>query len=145
MARQTSRSRSAAAKRGWKTRRANERKRSTTRSKSKKRTTQRRRSTTRSRSTKRTTQRRRSTTRSKSTKRTTRKRSTSRPRTYRRVSGRYVPSRGSGSFQARHFKGTRPSPSLPAQSFCGSVRRGNDGNLWESREDRNGVCRWRRY
>lgn len=62
-----------------------------------------------------------------------------------RSSGRYVPSRGSGSFQKRHFSSKRRAPSLPAQSYCGSVRRGNDGELWQSRADKNGVCHWYKY
>lgn len=36
----------------------------------------------------------------------------------------------------------RPSPSVSAQDHCGKTMRGNDGNMWLSKEASNGVCRW---
>jgi hypothetical protein len=57
---------------------------------------------------------------------------------------RYVPSRGSGSFQKRHFSRERKGPSLPANSYHWAIRSGNDGNQWESRPDKNNVFHWRR-
>jgi hypothetical protein len=80
-----------------------------------------------------------------------RRRSISRTRSLRhsarqwaRSTGKYVPISGSGSFQKRHFSSKRRGPRMPAQSYCGSVARGVDGELWESRPDSRGVCRWRR-
>lgn len=64
--------------------------------------------------------------------------------TYARALGYGTPRSGTGSYQARHFSSTRQGPPLPAQAYCGSVRRGNDGNLWQSRRDASGSCRWRK-
>lgn len=36
----------------------------------------------------------------------------------------------------------RPSPPYPANTCCGAVRKGNDGRMYQSVADRNGVCRW---
>ena len=129
--------------------------RSSTRSKSRSRSRSRSKST--SRKTKRTSKRRSSTKRrskSKSRRPASKSRSPSRSRSYvsrrrratRRVrsTGRWVPSIGSGSFQSRHFKSGRKGPSLPAQSYRGAIRQGNDGNMWESRPDKNGVFHWKR-
>lgn len=38
----------------------------------------------------------------------------------------------------------RPSPPLPANDYCGQRKRGNDGKMWTSAMDKNGVCRWSR-
>ena len=37
---------------------------------------------------------------------------------------------------------SRPSPPKPANSCCGSISIGNDGNKWESRQLNSGQCRW---
>lgn len=36
----------------------------------------------------------------------------------------------------------RPSPPYPANECCGQIMRGNDGNMYISRPDKNNVCRW---
>jgi len=36
----------------------------------------------------------------------------------------------------------RPSPPFPANQCCGEKILGNDGNMYESRADKNGTCRW---
>jgi len=38
----------------------------------------------------------------------------------------------------------RPSPSLPANDYCGKKKQGNDGNMYESRPNVAGVCSWKR-
>lgn len=38
----------------------------------------------------------------------------------------------------------RNSPPYPANECCGATKWGNDGNLYISVEDRNGVCKWKR-
>jgi len=38
---------------------------------------------------------------------------------------------------------TRPSPPYPANECCGFTKRGNDGNMYKSVSDKNGVCTWR--
>jgi len=43
----------------------------------------------------------------------------------------------------KRFKG-RPSPSLPANQFCGKTVKGNDGNMYISKPNKNGVCSWKR-
>ena len=77
-------------------------------------------------------------------KRVSRTRSYSRPKYWVQPSGRVIPYSGSGSFQKRHFSSKRKGPSLPAQSYCGSTRTGNDGNLWRSVPDKNGNCHWKK-
>jgi hypothetical protein len=37
---------------------------------------------------------------------------------------------------------TRPSPAMPANNCCGVTATGNDGNVWKSVANANGVCRW---
>jgi hypothetical protein len=39
---------------------------------------------------------------------------------------------------------TRPSPPFPANKHCGEVKKGNDGNMYKSVANKNGVCAWRR-
>jgi len=36
----------------------------------------------------------------------------------------------------------RPSPSYPANDYCGKNKKGNDGNMYISKKNKNGVCRW---
>lgn len=36
----------------------------------------------------------------------------------------------------------RPSPPYPANNYCGKNKRGNDKNMYNSKENKNGVCRW---
>ena len=38
----------------------------------------------------------------------------------------------------------RPSPPYPANQCCGEVMRGNDGNMYVSKADKNGTCRWQK-
>ena len=38
----------------------------------------------------------------------------------------------------------RPSPPFPANKNCGKTKKGNDGNLYKSVPNKNGVCAWRR-
>jgi len=40
---------------------------------------------------------------------------------------------------------SRPSPPLPANDFPNAIETGNDGNLYISSANRNGVYRWIRY
>lgn len=61
-----------------------------------------------------------------------------------RVSTSRYPTRGSASFQKRHFSSKRKGPSLPANAHPHERARGNDGNMWMSRPDKNGVFHWKR-
>lgn len=36
----------------------------------------------------------------------------------------------------------RPSPPFPANDFCGKKKKGNDGKMYISKPNKNGVCRW---
>lgn len=36
----------------------------------------------------------------------------------------------------------RPSPPYPANDWCGRNKKGNDGNMYISKKNKNGVCRW---
>ena len=36
----------------------------------------------------------------------------------------------------------RPSPPYPANDYCGKNKRGNDKNMYTSKKNKNGVCRW---
>jgi hypothetical protein len=45
-----------------------------------------------------------------------------------------------GKLAANKYK--RPSPSYPANKFCGKKKRGNDGNMYLSKPNKNGICRW---
>jgi len=38
----------------------------------------------------------------------------------------------------------RPSPSSPANQNCGKKMQGNDGNMYESCANKNGVCSWKK-
>ena len=38
----------------------------------------------------------------------------------------------------------RPSPPYPANKCCGSEMKGNDGNMYVSKRDVHGVCRWKK-
>lgn len=61
-----------------------------------------------------------------------------------RVSTYSYPTRGSASFQKRHFSSKRKGPSLPANAHPHERARGNDGNMWISRPDKNRVFHWKR-
>ena len=37
---------------------------------------------------------------------------------------------------------TRDSPPYPANDYCGKKKKGNDGNMYLSTPDKNGVCKW---
>jgi len=37
---------------------------------------------------------------------------------------------------------TRKSPPYPANEYCGKRKRGNDGKMYLSKPNKNGVCRW---
>ncbi len=39
-------------------------------------------------------------------------------------------------------KKPRPSPSVSATLHCGKRKRGNDGNMYLAKPNKNGVCRW---
>lgn len=36
----------------------------------------------------------------------------------------------------------RVSPPFPANDFCGKKKKGNDGKMYISKPNKNGVCRW---
>jgi len=36
----------------------------------------------------------------------------------------------------------RPSPPYPANDWCGKNKKGNNGNMYTSKKNKNGVCRW---
>uniref|UniRef100_A0A6C0I3I7 Uncharacterized protein n=1 Tax=viral metagenome TaxID=1070528 RepID=A0A6C0I3I7_9ZZZZ len=38
----------------------------------------------------------------------------------------------------------RPSPPYPANENCGKVLQGNDGNMYESRANKKGICSWKK-
>jgi len=38
---------------------------------------------------------------------------------------------------------TRSSPPYPANEHCGQTKKGNDGKMYKSVPDKNGVCRWK--
>ena len=38
----------------------------------------------------------------------------------------------------------RPSPSEPSKLFPGKTKKGNDGNKWQSRPNKNGIYVWRK-
>lgn len=37
---------------------------------------------------------------------------------------------------------SRPSPPYPANECCGQTFKGNDGNYYVSKADKNGTCKW---
>ncbi len=39
-------------------------------------------------------------------------------------------------------KGLRPSPTESATLYCGKKKKGNDGHMYLSKPNKNGVCRW---
>ena len=51
------------------------------------------------------------------------------------ISGRIVHSKTNGKLN-------RPSPSYPANDYCGKTKKGNDGNMYISKKNKNGICRW---
>ena len=38
----------------------------------------------------------------------------------------------------------RPSPSSSANKNCGKTIKGNDGNMYISKPNKNGICRWQK-
>jgi hypothetical protein len=38
--------------------------------------------------------------------------------------------------------GKRPSPNESSTLYCGKRKKGNDGNMYISKPDKNGLCRW---
>jgi hypothetical protein len=38
---------------------------------------------------------------------------------------------------------SRPSPPFPANQCCGMRKLGNDGKMWDSTKNSNGVCTWK--
>jgi hypothetical protein len=50
-----------------------------------------------------------------------------RPRAEQQVSNKYM---------------TRPSPPYPANDFCEKKKKGNDGHMYISKPNKNGICRW---
>ena len=38
---------------------------------------------------------------------------------------------------------TRDSPPYPANEHCGEKKKGNDGKMYISVADKNGICRWK--
>jgi hypothetical protein len=36
----------------------------------------------------------------------------------------------------------RTSPPFPANDFCGKKKKGNDGKMYLSKPNKNGICRW---
>lgn len=38
----------------------------------------------------------------------------------------------------------RPSPPYPANKHCGKQMTGNDGNMYKSTQNKNGVCTWKK-
>lgn len=39
---------------------------------------------------------------------------------------------------------TRKSPPYPANDYCGKKMKGNDGNIYESKPNKNNVCVWKK-
>lgn len=37
---------------------------------------------------------------------------------------------------------SRASPAYPGTACCGEIKKGNDGQMYESRKAENGSCRW---
>ena len=37
----------------------------------------------------------------------------------------------------------RPSPPFHANEYCGKKKRGNDGRMYLSRKNKNGICSWK--
>jgi len=37
----------------------------------------------------------------------------------------------------------RPSPPYPANNYCGRQKRGNNGKIYLSKPNKNGVCSWK--
>ena len=60
-----------------------------------------------------------------------------------RMSPRKSPSRRMSRSTKDKYAG-RPSPPVPAQEHCGELMQGNDGLLYESRANKNGVCSWKK-
>ena len=39
---------------------------------------------------------------------------------------------------------SRPSPTSSANKNCGKTMKGNDGNMYISKPNKNGICRWQK-
>ena len=39
---------------------------------------------------------------------------------------------------------SRPSPPSSANKNCGKTMKGNDGNMYISKQNKNGICRWQK-
>ena len=77
---------------------------------------------------------------SRKTSRKSRKTSRKSKRVSRKSSGS---SRKSGCVrQTRKKYLNRQSPSYPANKCCNEEIEGNDGNMYVSKRDKNGVCKW---
>jgi len=50
------------------------------------------------------------------------------------------PRKPAGTLAKKYYD--RPSPALPANEYCEQTREGNDGNMYTSKRNKNGVCRW---
>ena len=52
----------------------------------------------------------------------------------------------SGCVNKKHIKkyANRPSPPFPANSCCNQEMIGNDGKMYKSVADKNGVCKWKK-
>ena len=79
---------------------------------------------------------------SKSSVKASDRRKVKRSRTKIRKSERVNRSARSCSRQSTGKYSSRNSPPYPANSCCGSVKKGNDGKRYRSKRASNGVCRW---
>jgi hypothetical protein len=48
------------------------------------------------------------------------------------------------SASERNKYANRPSPPYGANECCGKVMKGNDGAMWESKENSRGICAWKK-
>ncbi len=39
---------------------------------------------------------------------------------------------------------SRPSPPFSANVWCGKTKKGNDGSMYRSTQNSNGVCTWKK-
>jgi hypothetical protein len=46
--------------------------------------------------------------------------------------------------KTHNTKNNRPSPSSSANKNCGKTMKGNDGNMYISKKNKNGICRWQK-
>ena len=38
---------------------------------------------------------------------------------------------------------SRPSPPFPANDYCNQTKKGNDGNMYISKPNKNNICSWK--